>query len=71
MGSDKALLPWRGSTFLAAAIEALRPHTQIILVVAGKNADGLSSLVYAAGADLARAYAAWDARPSSFEAALW
>ena len=53
MGSDKALLPWRGSTFLAAAIEALRPHTQIILVVAGKNADGLSSLVYAAGADLA------------------
>ncbi len=41
MGRDKALLPWHGSTFLTAHIDALKLHTDFVLVVAGKNAQVL------------------------------
>jgi len=50
MGRDKALLPWRGSTFLGAAIESLMPHCEMVLVVAGRNVSQLEPIVYAAGA---------------------
>lgn len=62
MGSDKALLPWppvgvgkkpaSGQTFLSAAIEALSPFNDLVIVVAGKNEANLAPLVYATGASL-------------------
>ncbi len=52
MGRDKALLPWRGQTFLGAAINSLQPWTELVIVVAGKNAPALSERVDAAGAFL-------------------
>jgi molybdenum cofactor cytidylyltransferase len=52
MGRDKALLPWRGSTFVGGAIEVLGAHTDMVIVVAGKNAPELEPLVDAAGAFL-------------------
>jgi molybdenum cofactor cytidylyltransferase len=50
MGRDKALLPWHGSTFLGGAIDLLGRFTEMVIVVAGKNAPQLQPLVYAAGA---------------------
>ena len=50
MGREKALLPWRGSTFLAGQIELLRPEADCVLVVAGKNAESLRPQVEANGA---------------------
>ncbi len=60
MGRDKALLPWppqppgpRGSTpetFLTATIDVLDDHSDLVIVVAGKNAPNLAPLVYARGA---------------------
>jgi CTP:molybdopterin cytidylyltransferase MocA len=47
MGRDKALLPWRGGTFLSSAIRALQPLTDLVIVVAGGNAGDLTSVVYA------------------------
>jgi molybdenum cofactor cytidylyltransferase len=47
MGRDKALLSWQGKTFLAAAIESLAPHTELVIVVAGKNAESLKPVIYA------------------------
>jgi len=60
MGRDKALLPWPpdsaatafGETFLSAAIRLFAPFVDIVLVVAGKNADQLAPIVYAQGASL-------------------
>jgi molybdenum cofactor cytidylyltransferase len=52
MERDKALLTYRGRTFLAGAIETLRPHTEMVLVVVGRNREALSPIVYAAGAFL-------------------
>ncbi len=52
MGRDKALLPWHGTTFLSAAIESLRPWTELVIVVAGTNASALEECVDAAGAFL-------------------
>ena len=49
MQRDKALLTWQGKTFLGAAMESLRPHCQLIIVVAGKNVDSLKPVVFAAG----------------------
>ena len=49
MQRDKALLAWQGKTFLGAAMESLRPHCQLIIVVAGKNVDSLKPVVFAAG----------------------
>jgi molybdenum cofactor cytidylyltransferase len=57
MGRDKALLPWPpGSaqgTLLSAAVAALRPFVQKIVVVGGSNADALAPVVAQLGADLA------------------
>ena len=60
MGRDKALLPWPpaapGSnapskhTLLSAAIAALKPFAETVVVVAGKNADNLAAVVAAHGA---------------------
>ena len=49
MGRDKALLPWRGTTFVESAMRALA-DTELVIVVAGANADRLTPLVDAAGA---------------------
>jgi len=58
MGRDKALLPWPpgtpdGSTLLSSAIFALRPFTEAVIVVAGKNAPGLASVIGTCGAAMA------------------
>lgn len=45
MGTDKALLPWQGGTFLSGAIEMLSPHVELIIVVAGRNANALAPVV--------------------------
>jgi molybdenum cofactor cytidylyltransferase len=61
MGRDKALLPWppaapgapsSGQTFLAAAIQALAPFSETVMVVVGRNEDNLAPVVYANGASL-------------------
>jgi molybdenum cofactor cytidylyltransferase len=44
MGRDKALLPWRDGTFLSAAIRALQPVTELVIVVAGANAASVSPI---------------------------
>ncbi len=51
MGRDKALLPWRGVTFVESAMQALA-DTDLVIVVAGSNAAQLTPLVDAAGAYL-------------------
>jgi molybdenum cofactor cytidylyltransferase len=54
MGTDKALLPWpagaQQSTLLSSAILALKPLARVVVVVAGKNADGLAPIAAACGA---------------------
>ena len=52
MGRDKALLPWRDGTFLSAAIRALQPATELVIVVAGVNAPVLHPIVDAQAAFL-------------------
>ena len=52
MGRDKALLPWQGGTFLSAAIRALQPVTDFVLVVGGANAGDLEPIVNAHAAFL-------------------
>jgi molybdenum cofactor cytidylyltransferase len=52
MGRDKALLPWHGGTFLSAAIQALQRETELVMVVAGQNAQKLEPVVYANAAFL-------------------
>jgi molybdenum cofactor cytidylyltransferase len=61
MGTDKALLPWppaapgsppTGQTFLSAAIQALDPFSDKVIVVAGRNETALAPVVYANGASL-------------------
>ncbi len=52
MGRDKALLPWRGSTFLGGIIDLLSPLTDMVIVIGGKNAQVLEPLVNARGAFL-------------------
>ena len=63
MGQDKALLPWppqkpgearspRAGTFLSATMQLLEAHSDLVIVVAGKNAANLKPLVYATGAAL-------------------
>lgn len=65
MGQDKALLQWppvtagkpvaaSGGTLLSAAIQALRPVTDAVVVVAGKNADNLAPVIHACGASMVR-----------------
>ena len=54
MGTDKALLKFPGSdeNFLSAQILSLRSHCEILLVVAGRNAETLKPDVYRLAADL-------------------
>ncbi|MGH9569810.1 MAG: nucleotidyltransferase family protein [Candidatus Angelobacter sp.] len=52
MGRDKALLPWRGGTFLSSAIEALQRVTDLVIVVAGQNSNMLAPVIYANAAFL-------------------
>lgn len=47
MGRDKALLDWRGQSFLEATLDLLAPHTQLSIVVAGKNSESLTPIIYA------------------------
>jgi molybdenum cofactor cytidylyltransferase len=59
MGKDKALLAWppgstSGQTFLSAAIQALAPFSDMVIVVAGKNEPNIAPIVYANGAVIAR-----------------
>jgi molybdenum cofactor cytidylyltransferase len=63
MGTDKALLPWppaipgsppTGQTFLSAAIRALYPFSDKVIVVVGKNETNLAPVIYANGASLVR-----------------
>jgi molybdenum cofactor cytidylyltransferase len=53
MGRDKALLPWRDGTFLSAAIRALQPATELVIVVAGANAASLEPITDANAAFMA------------------
>ena len=60
MGRDKALLPWPAAatavpsgTLLSAHIELLQPHSDLVIVVAGKNAEALQPIVDANAAFLA------------------
>ena len=57
MGRDKALLPWppdaTGShTLLSTQIDALKPFTDAIIVVAGKNFDALCPIAAANGSSI-------------------
>ena len=52
MGQPKALLPWRGGTFLSGAIRVLNAFTDMVIVVAGQNAPMLRSVVDANAAFL-------------------
>lgn len=63
MGKDKALLPWPPSaqpsagladTFLGGHILALRPHCDLVTVVAGANFDDLAPVVYSLGGFMIR-----------------
>lgn len=58
MGRDKALLPWppgaKDGTLLSAAILALKPFADKVIVVAGRNAERLAPIIDAAGAVMAR-----------------
>ena len=63
MGRDKALLPWPPAepgasapvegTLLSAAILALQPFTQAVIVVASRNAEHLAPIVARHGASMA------------------
>jgi molybdenum cofactor cytidylyltransferase len=60
MGRDKALLPWPPvaedtpavNTFLGATIDLLQAYTDLVIVVASKNAPSLGPIVYSHGAFL-------------------
>ena len=60
MGRDKALLPWPpvaegtpvANTFLGATIDLLQAKTDLVIVVAGKNAATIGPVAYAHGAFL-------------------
>ncbi len=52
MGRPKALLPWRGGTFLSGAIKVLTANTDLVIVVAGGNAEQIRPIVNANAAFL-------------------
>lgn len=63
MGADKALLPWPpvapgsvpiGPTFLSAAIQALDPFSERVIVVVGNNEADVAPVIYANGASLVK-----------------
>lgn len=49
MGRDKALLTWKGRTFIEGLLQLLSPHSELVLVVAGKNFAPLEPPVYSNG----------------------
>ena len=57
MGRDKALLPWppvaegtpAANTFLGATIDLLQAYSDLVIVVAGKNAPHITPVVYEHG----------------------
>jgi molybdenum cofactor cytidylyltransferase len=57
MGRDKALLPWPpvaegtpvANTFLGATIDLLQGFSDLVIVVAGKNAPHVTPIIYAHG----------------------
>jgi molybdenum cofactor cytidylyltransferase len=53
MGRDKALLPWQDGTFLSGAIKAVQQLTELVIVVASKNAAALAPVVNANAAFMA------------------
>ena len=53
MGKPKALLPWRRGTFLSGAIKLLTAYTDLVIVVAGKNAKQIEPIADANAAYLA------------------
>lgn len=53
MGREKALLPWKGGTFLSAAIQALQRVTDFVMVVVGPhNQAEIAPVIYANAAFL-------------------
>ncbi len=60
MGRDKALLPWPpvaegtpvANTFLGATIDLLQAYSELVIVVAGKNAPHITPVAYEHGAFL-------------------
>lgn len=53
MGREKALLPWKGGTFLSTAIQALQRMTDLVLVIAGPhNQAEIAPVIYANAAFL-------------------
>jgi molybdenum cofactor cytidylyltransferase len=70
MGRDKALLPWQGGTFLSGAIRMLEPHVELVIVVAGKNANALAPVVNALGAKLTENHHPEDGQFSSLQVGL-
>jgi molybdenum cofactor cytidylyltransferase len=45
LGQPKALLPWRGGTFLSGAIRVLNMFTDMVIVVAGRNVEQVRPVV--------------------------
>ena len=79
MGTDKALLPWPPpasgqsagpNTFLSAAISSLLQVCDLVLVVAGKNEERLTPIVYANNASLVRNPAPEQGQFSSLQTGL-
>lgn len=60
-----------GETFLSAHIELLRPFTQMVIVVAGKNGGNLAPIVHARGAFLVENPAPERGQFSSLQTGLW
>ncbi len=70
MGREKALLAWRGGTLLGAAIAALRPWCDVVIVVAGRNLEALRAAAEAGGAVVAYNPAPERGQLSSLQAGL-
>lgn len=80
MGADKAMLPWpppplgqTGSprhTLLSAALLAFAPFTRLNIVVAGRNADAIATMVSAGGAYIVRNPAPENGQFSSLQIGL-
>jgi molybdenum cofactor cytidylyltransferase len=54
MGRDKALLPWKGRTFVEGLLDLLRHQSELVIVVAGNNFPDLEPPVYSSGGFLVR-----------------
>ena len=70
MGSDKALLAWQGGTFLSGAIQMLKPNCEVVIVVAGKNANSLAPIVNSQAAKLTQNHHPEDGQFSSLRVGL-